>query len=172
MNNNKNKSNDFARLASDIKKAFSSVKSELDDHLESINQNTSEIQAGQGLLSEVEVKVDKLSERLDALELELHPDSFKRMDVRLSRREQEVFMTLYMARSLSVRDISRLLGFTEDMVNMYVLNIISKGVPVSRELVNDILVFSLEPGFKDLQARRGVLEIDPVVAKQVSELKI
>lgn len=90
------------------------------------------------------------------------------MDVKLTPREQEVFMTLYLGKSLSLSEIARHLGFTQDMVNMYIFNLISKGVPVRKELVDDVLVFSLEPEFKELQARRNVLEINPRIAKQLA----
>ena len=69
---------------------------------------------------------------------------------------------------MSYSQIAKLLGFTDDMVSMYILNLISKGVPIRRELINDVLVFRLDSEFKDLQARRNVLEIDPRIAKQVA----
>lgn len=162
------KNNELTKLAESIKRAFKSVKTELDDHLDSINQNTAEIQANQGLLAELDAKVDKLSERLDELELVLNPSRAKRMDIKLTPREQEVFMTLYLGKSMSLAEIARHLGFTQDMVNMYILNLISKGVPIRKELVANVLVFSLEPEFKELQARRNVLEINPRIAKQLA----
>ena len=140
--------------------------------MDSINQNTSEIQAGQCLLTELDAKINKLSERLDELDLVINHSKAKRVDVKLTPREQEVFMALYLGKALSIVEISRHLGFTQDMVNMYILNIINKGVPVRKELVEDVLVFSLEPEFKDLQARRNVLEIDPRIAKQLAMHKL
>ncbi|KYK26035.1 hypothetical protein AYK26_01145 [Euryarchaeota archaeon SM23-78] len=140
--------------------------------MDCINQNTSEIQASQCLLAEIEAKVNKLSERLDELELVLNPGKARKLDVKLSPREQEVFMTLYLGKALPVVEIAKHLGFTEDMVSMYVLNLISKGVSIHRELVNDVVVFSLDPEFRELQARRNVLEIDPRIARQVAMLKL
>jgi len=166
LSNKKDK--ELVKLAQGIRRAFKGVKSELNDHLESINQNTSEIQANQGLLAELEVKIDKLSERLDELELVLNPNKAKSLNIKLTPREQEVFMTLYLGKALSLAEIARHLGFTQDMVNMYVFNLVSKGVPVRKELVDDVLVFSLEPEFKELQARRNVLEIDPGIARQLA----
>lgn len=155
-----------------MRKAFKAVKTELDDHLESVNQNTSEIQANQGLVTELDAKVEKLSERLDELELIINPEKAKKIDAKLTPREQEVFMTLYVGKAMSYSQIAKLLGFTDDMVSMYILNLISKGVPIHRELINDVLVFRLDPEFKDLQARRNVLEIDPRIAKQVAMHKL
>jgi DNA-binding CsgD family transcriptional regulator len=147
------------------------VKLELDDHLDAINQNTSEIQANQCLVRELESKLEKVSERLDELELMVNPDRTRKLDIQLTHREQEVFMTLYLNKELSLKDLARRLGFTEDMVNMYLLNILAKGVPIKRELVDDLLVFSLDSEFKDLQARRNVLEINPRIAGQLATSK-
>ncbi|HEC96361.1 MAG TPA: hypothetical protein ENI59_01630 [Euryarchaeota archaeon] len=155
-----------------IRNAFRSVKAELDEHLESINQNTAEIQANSGLLAEMEAKVDKICERLDELELVVNPGKFKRVDAKLTPREQEVFMMLYLSKGLSLGEIARRLGFTQDMVNSYIFNLISKGVPVRKELVGDVLVFSLDPEFKDLQARRNVLEIDPRISRQMTMYRL
>lgn len=155
-------------MAEGVRKAFKAVKAELDDHLEAINQNTSEIQANQCMLADLEAKINKLSERIDEIELLIRPELASKVDIRLSPREQEVFMTLYLNKELTVNEIARRLGFTEEMVNRYLFNLISKGVPVRRELVDEVMVFSLEPGFKDLQARRKVIEIDPRILGSMS----
>jgi len=101
----------------------------------------------------------------------MNPDRARKLDIQLTHREQEVFMTLYLNKELSLKDLARRLGFTEDMVNMYLLNILAKGVPIKRELVDDLLVFSLDSEFKDLQARRNVLEINPRIAGQLATSK-
>lgn len=121
-----------------------------------------------GFLSELEAKMDKLTERLDDLEMRLNPAKQANSDIKLTLREQEVFMVLYLGKIFTSAEIAKRLGFTEDMVNLYLINIITKGVPVVKELMDDLLVFSLEPEFKDLQARRNVLEIDSRVAQQIS----
>ncbi|MBN2459710.1 helix-turn-helix transcriptional regulator [Candidatus Woesearchaeota archaeon] len=108
---------------------------------------------------------------MDELELAVNPDKAQKQDIRLTPREQEVFMALYLNKELSSKDLARRLGFTESMVNMYLLNILAKGVPVKRELVDDVVVFGLESGFKDLQARRNVLDINPRIAGQLATHK-
>ena len=94
------------------------------------------------------------------------------MNIRLTPREQEVFMTLYLSKNLSSIQIAKRLGFTEEMVNLYLFNLLGKGVPIKKELINNVVVFSLGPEFKDLQARRNVLEIDPRIAKQLAMHKL
>jgi DNA-binding NarL/FixJ family response regulator len=159
---------EISLIAEGIRKAFKAVKSELDDHLDAINQSTAEIQANQGVVAELEAKVDKLSERLDELELLINPNKAKLVSVKLTPREQEVFMTLYLSKGLTEAEVAKHLGFTGQMVDMYLFNLISKGVPVRKELMGDVVVFRLEPEFKDLQARRNVLEIDPRITRQLA----
>ena len=163
------KSNEWNSLISRLRSSFKSVKNELSDHLEAINQNTGEIQSTNGFLAELDAKINKLSERLDELELVINPKKSVFKDIKLTPREQEVFMVLYINKNLSLTDISKRLGFTVDMVNMYVLNLICKGVPVKKELVNnEVLVFNIDSEFKDLQARRNILNIDPRIAQELS----
>lgn len=156
-----------AQLAEGIRKAFVKIKDELDEHLETINQTSSDVQEFGGFLSELEAKIDKLTERLDEMEMN-NPAKAIKPDIKLTLREQEVFMVLYLGKIFTSTEIAKRLGFTEDMVNLYLINLITKGVPVVKELMDDLLVFSLEPEFKDLQARRNVLEIDSRIAKQIS----
>lgn len=165
--NNKINSN-ISMMAEAIRKAFKAVKIELDDHLEAINQNTAEIQANQGFLTDLDAKINKIAERLDDLELLIHPEKYRKRDVKLTPREQEVFMSLYLGKEFSTSQVAKQLGFTEDMAETYLFNLLSKGVPVRRELVDDVVVFSLDPEFKDVQTRRNVLDIDPRIAKQLT----
>ncbi|MBU1198248.1 MAG: hypothetical protein KKF46_01415 [Nanoarchaeota archaeon] len=123
-------------------------------------------------MAELDAKINKISERLDELELAVNPHKSEQMDIKLSPREQEVFMILYLSRGKSIQDVSKRLGFTQDRVNLYLMNLMSKGVPVKKEIVDDVLVFSLESEFKDLQARRNILEIDPRIAKTLSMHKM
>ncbi|MBN1793163.1 sigma-70 family RNA polymerase sigma factor [Candidatus Woesearchaeota archaeon] len=154
-------------LVESIRHAFRKVKGELEDHLGAINENSSDIHEIHETVSELDHKIDKLAERLDELELCVNPKKFRSLSSKLTPREQEVFMALYVGKSMSLSQISKRLGFTADMVNLYLFNLTSKGVPLQKELLDDVLVFSIDPEFKDLQARRNVLNIDPRVSKQM-----
>jgi DNA-directed RNA polymerase specialized sigma subunit len=165
------KNDEMKNLVDSLRLAFKKVKGELDDHLTTINENTSDVQELNETVLELEHKIDKLTERLDEIELLINP-KFRNTNFQLSRREQEVFMALYVGKSMTLSQIAKRLGFTTDMVNMYLINMISKGVPLQKELVDDLLVFSIEPDFKDLQTRRNILNIDPRIAKQMVEREI
>jgi hypothetical protein len=161
------KSNDDTLLES-LKAAFKKVKQELDDHLSTINENTADIQELNETILNVEHKIDKLAERLDELELLMNP-KFKLDNVELNRKEQEVFAALFIGKGLSLTQLSKVLGITVDAANMYLFNLISKGVPIQKEMVGNVLVFSVDPTFKDMQARRNILKLDQKITKQLLE---
>ncbi len=52
-----------------LQDAFSKIKEEFEDHLTAINQNTTEIQANYGYLSEIDEKIEKICQRLDQIGL-------------------------------------------------------------------------------------------------------
>lgn len=150
-----------------VKGAFKEVKSELEDHLESINHSTQEIQSIYDYLNELDAKIEKLNERIDEVQMFVNPAQEDKQDISLTNREQEVFLVLYSEERASSKEIGKKLGFTEEMVNKYVYNLISKGVPVLREYSEKIVFFSLDLKFKDLQAKRNILKINELISKEI-----
>lgn len=151
-----------------IKKAFDAVKDEMNVHLETINQNGSEIQSIYEYLNELDVKIEKLNERIDSLQMMAVPESAEEFSVELTNREQEVFLVIYAENGvISAKEIGRRLGFSDEMVNRYVYNMISKGIPILRQYKNEEIFVSLDLKFKDLQARKNVLKIDESISKQL-----
>lgn len=140
----------------------------MDGHLDSINQNTNEIQTCYEYLTELDSKIEKINSRLDSFELFLNPETNYPENIKLSLREQEVFMILYAVEEPSTAiDISRRLGFTVEMVERYVNNIIKKGVPILKNFTNGQVFFSLDLKFKDVQARKNILNIDEGISHQL-----
>ncbi|MFH1073164.1 MAG: hypothetical protein V1743_07090 [Nanoarchaeota archaeon] len=158
------------KLGSQFRESLSTIKEELDEHLDTINQNTSEIQQNYEYLAEIEGKIDKLSERLDAIEMMLLPERIKKTvsaRIELTHREQEVFMVIYAGERVTVRQIAKRLGFTEQMVQEYVENMISKGIPLIKELHTDEHIYLLEQHFKMVQAKQNILRINEAIAKEI-----
>ena len=152
-----------------IRKSFSAVKEELSVHLDTINQNTSEVQNIYDYLAEIDTKIEKLNERIDELQMYVNPasDDFQ-FNVELTHREQEVFVVLYSdQKKVSAKDVARRLGFSDEMVNRYVYNIISKGVPILKQFVEGEVFLYLDLKFRDLQTRKGVVHIDESISKQL-----
>jgi DNA-binding CsgD family transcriptional regulator len=161
--------NNVERLRQELKQHVEAVREELDVHLDTINQGTDEIQQNFEYLAQIESKIDKLSERIEAIEL--HLTGGKRPQVSkidLSLREQEVFLIIYStAEKLSRKHIARRLGFTEDMVEAYLANIITKGVPVLRQAVEGETLYFLDLRFREQQAKYKVIAIHDQVVREL-----
>ena len=150
-----------------IKTAFKEVKSELDEHLDSINHSTREIQSIYDYLSELDAKIDKMNERIDEIHMVVNPEIENQNNIELTNREQEVFMVLYSEEKINLKEIAKKLGFTQEMVNKYIYNLISKGIPVLRTYEENIVSFSLDLKFKDIQAKRNILNINESISKEI-----
>lgn len=150
-----------------IKSAFDAVKMELDEHLDSINHSTREIQSIYDYMSELDAKIEKLNERIDDMQMLINPEQQKEEPINLTNREQEVFLVLYSEEKIIIKEIAKKLGFTEEMVNKYIYNLISKGIPVLREYNEKTVSFSLDLKFKDLQAKKNILNINESISKEV-----
>ena len=162
--------------------AFRKIKQEIEDHRETINENTNEIQSNYEYLCKLESKIDKLVDRIDELTLLSNEKgtkpanddvskevSEKPLEVsRLSLREQEVFMVLYIAdKELTYKDIARKTALNESLVMNYVITLISKGVPVIKKYINNLVYLILEQDFKQLQAKENVLHINQSLSSQM-----
>jgi len=155
-----------------VKQAFSAVKEEMTQHLETINQNTNEVQACYEYLAELDAKLEKLSERLDRMELATADDLPVAQNICLTHREQEVFMILYTAEDpVTALDVARRLGLTVEMVDSYLSNISAKGVPILRSFLSGKVYHSLDLKFKQLQAKKNVLKISESLSHQLLEDK-
>lgn len=150
-----------------IRNSFKAVREELEDHLESINHSTREIQSIYDYLSELDAKIDKMNERIDELQMVVNPEVEKQNNINLTNREQEVFMVLYAEETVISKDIAKKLGFTEEMVNKYIYNLISKGIPVLRDYNEEGITFSIDLKFKDLQAKKNLLNINETISREI-----
>lgn len=150
--------------------AFSEIKEKFDDHLTSINENTNEIQANYEYLCELDAKMEKLSERLDQMQLFLQKHGLKveeKPEFRVSaltKREQEVFLVLYTLdgtkEQITYADVAKRTGLTEELALGYIDNMIRKGVPITRKHQHHRTYLKLNPYFRTLQAKQNILNLD------------
>lgn len=132
-------------------------------HLDSINQNTNDIHSNYECVVELENKIEKLTEKIDEIQMKLDPKFYNKnySDIKLSPREKDFFMGLYTEEDrISMSNLSRKLGITPEMAEAFVHSLSSKGIPVVRQMVDSEIHVSLEYTFKDLQARKNILQID------------
>lgn len=158
-------------LKNNLKGAFASIKDDLDMHLDSINQNTNEIQANNEQMVELELKLEKLSDRLDEMNMMLNPslsgERFKKIS--LNSREQELFMHIYMIEDrVPISTLAKRAGIPAELCESVIANLMQKNIPVIRQLVDGDLYISLDYNFKDLQARKNILNIDMSVSQIIN----
>ncbi len=156
-----------------IETAFFKVREELDEHRDSINQNTSELTAAYQYIAVLEQKIEKLSERVDELTVHARPElsAYDDFSVTLSIREQEVFLFLYTCdHETSLSNIAKHLGLTADSVAIYVQKLISKGIPLKRYVDGGDERYALDTTFKEIQARKNIVPIDERVLHELGEL--
>ena len=153
---------------SKLKESFEKIKVEITDHLEAINENTTEINANSNYMAQLEIMINKLSERLDEMELKfskltgekvLSSEDFK--DIVLNPKEIEIFVFLYERKGdlVDYNKIARHLGLTEELVRKQVSSLVVKGIPVVKKYFDSKVYLVLDPDFRNLQAKENVLKL-------------
>ncbi len=151
-----------------IRFSFSLVKEELEEHLDSINENTNEIQYTTEQLFELTRKVDKLMQRMDEMELMLRgpQEEMPAADYEvplfheLSSQEREVFLELYHGAAKTYRELAMRLALTEETIRKVLLDLITKGLPLVKRYVKKSIVIELDPQFKRCQQRDNLMALD------------
>ena len=151
-----------------IKNAFSTLKEELNEHLDSINENTNESQAIYDYACELDSKISKLDEKIDHLQMmfEAFIEQNKNVgEIELSVDEQKIFLTLYTAGDslMSYKKISDKIDIPKVSVSRGILSMTDKGIPISEKYIDGESYFELDRSFRDLQAKEGVVKISPSI---------
>lgn len=141
-----------------MKKEFQKVRQDLEEHLSAINENTLEIQALLDYLQEIETKVDKVSERLESLQM--NSKNEKLIIFPLNQLEKKIFLVLYTEESsLTFGEIALKSKVLASLVPDCISSLVQKGIPLQRSHFNNRLFFKLNPEFKELQAKENVVNL-------------
>jgi predicted transcriptional regulator/exonuclease VII small subunit len=158
--------------------ALKGIREEFDEHLESINDNTNEIEANYEILKRVENKVDRVEEHLEQLHLavsklvDTSSEPTKEKNIDLDEREKDVFLILYTSsdrKPLTYKQIASALKESEFLARGYITNMIEKGVPISKRYLNDKAYVSLDSEFKEKQAKQNIVRLSQ---KTVAEFAV
>ena len=143
----------------EIKKDIEHVKKDLDEHLLSINENTSEIQSLFEYIQTVENKIDRLTQRLDCLQLS--QETAIKIEIKpLNHLEKKVFLILYTEEMpLSYKEIALRSELPLAIIPDILSNLSNKGVPLQRKLFNNQTFLKLEPNFKEIQAKENIINL-------------
>lgn len=134
------------------------IRQELDEHLSAINENTAEIQAVFDYLQELEVKVERLCQRLD--QLQLGQEKIMDKPLALTHLEKKVFLALYTEETpLSYQEIAVKCNLPVSLIPDCLSALVSKGIPLQRSFYTEKLFLKIDPKFKELQAKENLLNL-------------
>jgi predicted transcriptional regulator len=156
----------FLNRDKQVKLAFWKIKEELNEHLDTINQNTGEIQEAFELLAEINRKLDRMDARLERIELDKTPG--KNL-IQLSMREEEVFSVLLFSEKATLRQISNKLSLPEEIVNNAIFNLLAKGIPILKEMTNETVFIYLDKQFKEAHAKKPIVHVSERILSMIRE---
>jgi len=165
----------FSNENQQLMTTFKKISEEMAEHLDSINENTNEIQETNEYLCEIDDKIEKLRERIEEISIFIgmnkNHDELTNPIRSLTINEKEVFLVLYTLGEekeyISYEDIAKNLGLTEQLAMKYITNIIKKGVPIMKRYIANKVRLRLNPDFKRLQAKENLLDIDKAAPQKL-----
>lgn len=162
-------------LKSQINKFVSHFRSELDDHLGAINDNTNELQEFYTFLHGLDDKIEKLNEKVDSLHLFVEnviTDDFvlEKNDPLpiqpLNNDEKKLFVALYTSSEpISYTELSETFELPESQVRSITTSLIEKGIPLIKRYKKAKPFIQLDEDFKELQAKNNVVVIDKKITE-------
>jgi hypothetical protein len=159
-----------------LREAFRKIREEKDEHLESINELTNELQTAFEYISDLEQKYEKLKEITDEMLMFknslLLNDKSHFSNIVLSLDEQKLFLTLYVfgeKEPLSYKYIMKKLSLEEGNVRILISSLLDKRIPITREKIGSEWYFNIDPRFRELQTKESLIKIHESVSKGIYE---
>lgn len=143
-----------------------SMRRELDEHREVINENTNEIQTNFQFLCELDKRIDVIQERIDELSLLVkgNPQIRKYTISPLSSREKAVFLSvLSLTESFSnvtYAQIGKQVGLSSTIIGSYISRMQDKGVPFVKKIHSGIIRVGIEKEFRETQIRKNLVGLE------------
>jgi len=135
------------------------IREELDEHLDALNQNTNEIATLHEYVSELDLRLEKVTERLDALQALMLAQTPTVKSVRLTSKEESIVQILVNSTEpLASVAIAKLVGFTPDMAAQTLYALKQKGVPVQSQTLGEQTFYAIDAAFRELQRGRIVID--------------
>lgn len=146
-------------MKENIKSQFGHIRGMVEEHLSAINENSSEIQSLFDYLQDLEVKVDKVTARLDSIQLEKQTTNTKDIEP-LNAIEKQIFLSLYMEElALTYQDIAHRVHLSVALVQESITALVRKGIPLVRSFFNNQQFVQLETEFKERQAKENLINL-------------
>jgi len=139
-----------AEIIERMKHNFALIEQSLSEHLSAINENTAELQSFFDYIQELDQKLEKLSQRLDQIQLQMNVPNDKPYVAPLNPTEKKLFLVLYTEEApLNCFDLSQKSGVPCSIIREYLATIVQKGVPLNRSFQNSHTYYQLSYKFKE-----------------------
>lgn len=159
----------------DLSRGISSIRGELDEHRDAINENTNEIQSNHEFLCDLDEKLNKLNEKVELLlsmlaqkKADSAPETKRFVVAPLTKREKELFITLYTlcedGKIVTYRLLSEKSGFSESLISSYIASFIAKGIPLSKRYDDGVVVLNLDSNFREAQAKENIVGVNTLLS--------
>jgi hypothetical protein len=136
------------KIPDDLNTVVKDIREELDEHLDALNQNTAEIAATHEYVSEMDMKLEKLAERVDALQALLLAQTPGK-SLRLNPKEEDVYRILVeSSEPVTSMIIGKQAGLTADLAAQTLYIMKQKGVPILAQIVGEQTFYALDARFK------------------------
>lgn len=173
MQRSKLQTSDIKQIQNELQNVHLEINSQFEEHLDAINENTSEIQANYGYINQLDAKINKLNERLDNMQLFLRglakaddiikdAKSEPSYDIQpLTPKEKRIFLVLYTNpnKAFSYKDLAEKLALPENLIMEFISSMIENGVPLIKTYLNGRSYYSVDKMFRDYQAKTNILQI-------------
>ncbi len=153
-----------------IKSAFEKIKEELEEHLQTINENTNEIASQYEYICQLEQKIETLTERVDELQLMVYGKVKMSQGIgvseikQLTKDEQNVYVALSMLQeergSVLYSDIAAWLRMAVPEIAVHIDALIQKKVPLLKRYINGKPYITIDADFKTMQAKENILQVE------------
>lgn len=159
---------DLQGISDQLSEGMTRTKEDIEEHLQSINANTSEIDVQNTFICEMDNRLTKMEERMDEFHFLLKKMVMKaNLSVELSKDEQRIFLILYTNEQfMSQKDVCSKVVLDNCVVDESMDSLMDKGIPIERELINGDVYFKMSNSFKLRQAKENVIKIDKDITGQ------
>ena len=148
-----------------IKNSLKEIKEELDDHLAAINESTEEIEMNYSYLINIDQRLKLLEKKMESIfsilaQITKQKPELKLKKIKITENEQQLFLLFYQTqRAIDYGFMCKSLKKSESYVRVCISSLIEKGVPIKKHVINRKAYFILDSAFKELQTKKGVVNI-------------
>ncbi|GEM_PF-4162849 len=157
-----------------VKQVLDTMRDELDDHRQTINENTTEIETVFEFLSALEAKFDNVQQLVERLALSLQEP--QQLIGALNRREKAVCQSLFLLGKtkpwVSCEELAKHCQISREVLAATLAGLVTKHVPVMKKYDHTRAYAQLAPSFREQQAKHNVIKADCQLIQWIQEPQI